>query len=320
MTLIGIQTELQANQKSLSDTWTLDNTNYDAETLLGTIVQQGASFEPLYSDPDYFYLMSGLWWKRWKKTFQAWFDVLDMEYNPIENYDRQEQWHEDTLDLGSESTEHSTTTTVDNDTSYSNQGNDKTIEDDDNQLTESGSTKTVTDQDTKNTESGSTGVSGSGTLRAPGNSGSNSQTTTNSVSAYDASTYQPHDQTATTTNRSEDTTSNQTTTHGKIDTGTNDVTETITHGKVLTGTDDKTTTRTYSETGSGANDSTTDVEGTSATDRSNDRDLDHTGRIHGNIGVTTSQQMIESELKLRYWNVYEHIGSIFCKEMLISVY
>lgn len=43
-------------------------------------------------------------------------------------------------------------------------------------------------------------------------------------------------------------------------------------------------------------------------------------RIHGNIGVTTSQQMLESELKLQYWNLYNKISNLFMKEFCIMVY
>lgn len=46
----------------------------------------------------------------------------------------------------------------------------------------------------------------------------------------------------------------------------------------------------------------------------------HTGRIHGNIGVTTSQQMLESELDLGYWNIYSRITDMFLKEFCIMIY
>lgn len=42
--------------------------------------------------------------------------------------------------------------------------------------------------------------------------------------------------------------------------------------------------------------------------------------IHGNVGVTTSQQMLESELQLQYWNLYNKISNIFMKEFCIMVY
>lgn len=55
---------------------------------------------------------------------------------------------------------------------------------------------------------------------------------------------------------------------------------------------------------------------TTETDNTNVR----TGRAHGNIGVTTSQQMLESELDLGYWNLYERMTDLFLKEFVIPVY
>lgn len=46
----------------------------------------------------------------------------------------------------------------------------------------------------------------------------------------------------------------------------------------------------------------------------------HDGRIHGNIGVTTSQQMLISELDLGYWNIYEKITDLFLTNFVIPVY
>ena len=44
------------------------------------------------------------------------------------------------------------------------------------------------------------------------------------------------------------------------------------------------------------------------------------GRTHGNIGVTTSQQMLQSELDIDRWNLYEHIADLFQDEFCIAVY
>ena len=47
----------------------------------------------------------------------------------------------------------------------------------------------------------------------------------------------------------------------------------------------------------------------------------HTNHIHGNIGVTTSQQMLESEMKLREnYNIYRLISDLFIKEFCIMTY
>ena len=46
----------------------------------------------------------------------------------------------------------------------------------------------------------------------------------------------------------------------------------------------------------------------------------HEAHLFGNIGVTTSQQMLESELNIATWNLYEHISDIFIDEFCILVY
>lgn len=49
-------------------------------------------------------------------------------------------------------------------------------------------------------------------------------------------------------------------------------------------------------------------------------DSKHEGYVHGNIGVTTSQQMLEAELDIAKWNIYEHITDIFLQEFIIPIY
>lgn len=51
-----------------------------------------------------------------------------------------------------------------------------------------------------------------------------------------------------------------------------------------------------------------------------DDDFERTSHIHGNIGVTTSQQMIESEIELRKFNIYDYIADLFAAEFLVRVF
>lgn len=46
----------------------------------------------------------------------------------------------------------------------------------------------------------------------------------------------------------------------------------------------------------------------------------HKLRAFGNIGVTTSMQLIESELELDAWNLYEHITDLFLDEFCVLLY
>ena len=57
----------------------------------------------------------------------------------------------------------------------------------------------------------------------------------------------------------------------------------------------------------------------SAVNSSND-EVKHEAHLYGNIGVTTSTQMLEDFLRVERWNIYEHIADLFCDEFCIPVY
>lgn len=102
MTILAIERELNHSSKSLKDDWQLDNENFDADIMLAALINKGASFEPLYSDPDYFYIMNRYFWLKWSRTFTEWFNAFDIEYNPLDNYDRHEKSSDSINDEGSE--------------------------------------------------------------------------------------------------------------------------------------------------------------------------------------------------------------------------
>ena len=68
------------------------------------------------------------------------------------------------------------------------------------------------------------------------------------------------------------------------------------------------------------NDGSVGTTSSDSTETAMSNDSEHNGRIHGNIGVTTSQQMLTSELELGYWNVYQKITELFLQEFTIPVY
>lgn len=188
----------------------------DKQTLVDNILLRSGEFEVLYPDMDFLKYSIGAWSRKWQRTFDRWITALNIEYNPLENYDRQEDWT-DTRDVSG-------------------------------------------------TTSGTTGGTSSSTT-----GGTTSSTTTNKISAYDA---------------------------GNALT-TRDQTE-------VSGTDSSTSSGSTSLTESGSH--------------SLDDDLTHSGRIHGNIGVTTSQMMLQSELDLGLWNIYEKITDLFLTEFVLPIY
>ena len=113
-----------------------------------------------------------------------------------------------------------------------------------------------------------------------------------SVSAYDSSSYQPKEKT----------------THdmGTVEHATNGSVTNVTSGKDTTnnsGTDDMTRSGTLADTSGGET-----------------YNASHKAHIYGNIGVTTSTQMLEDYLRMERWNIYEQIADIFVDEFCIQIY
>ena len=65
---------------------------------------------------------------------------------------------------------------------------------------------------------------------------------------------------------------------------------------------------------------TTGGSGTGSAVNSSNDEVKHEAHLYGNIGVTTSTQMLEDFLRVERWNIYEHIADIFCDEFCIPVY
>ena len=227
LTLIGINKFLNMQNDDLFVNLTLP-TGIDKDILTNNILLKGADFEVMYSDPYFLQEAIGMWSSKWQRTFEKWVEALAIEYNPLENYDRKEDWS-DTLNRGLKT----------------------------NARRDSGNTRTFDNTDTT----------------TPGTT----ITEETQVSAYDSSSYQPSQQVTTSP------------------TGDGDV---LAHAGTI-----------KDEYG----------EGTSGSETENSKTV-RDGRIHGNIGVTTSQQMLEAELKIAEWNLYEHITDLFLEEFVIPIY
>lgn len=177
---------------------------------------------------------------------------------------------------------------------------------------------------------------------------SDNSTEYNYVSAFDSGydsqgnpIYQPSTKSTTTASGTSNTTtsgsSNTTTTDDRTtttDTTKNGTTsDTKTGSETTSGTDDRTTDTTYSETGTDDRTTTTNTSETGTDDRTttfneqtqgtdkNTRDYTHTLHSWGNWGITTTaQKLLEQELRIRAFDIYEHMADIFIDEMMIRVY
>jgi len=309
VTLVGMNNEVKAvTGHEINSTWGVSSDSYDNDVMLETIIRKGGRFEPLYTDPVYFDAQCQMFWKKWFRTFDKWFTVFDKEYEPLWDRNGYEEIHEDTFDKGTNDTITKNKEVIDDDTT----ANSTEVMDDD---TTANSKEVMEDDTTEN----STEVMADETTFSSTEVMDDDTTghTENKVSAFDSSEYSPHDESDTrgtddrTTTTNSNGTDDRTTT--KNSTGTDDRTTTTTS----TGTDDRTTTT----NSTGTDDRTTNFDGNIDNDTTNDRDFDHTLHSWGNWGISqTSQKLLEQELKVQAWNIYDHIADIFCKELLITVF
>ena len=191
----------------------------DKQIFVDALVQSCGHTPLLHPDPGYLHYYIPAWGKRTYKIWEKLAATLDLEYNPIENYDR------------------NTTYTDTTDRSLNR---------------------------TTNNSSESHGTNHS--------TGENSNSTEEKVSADNSSEYQP-DRTS------------------KVSGTTSDL-------------------LTMNSNGSDSGEMT-DAENVTHT---------YTERTHGNIGVTTSQQMIQSERDLVRYDFYMEIVNSFKKEFCLLVY
>ena len=175
----------------------------DKDKLIDNILLEAGERSVIYSDPDFLKNAIGIWSNTYQATFERWANALAIEYDPLENYDRREEW------------------------------------------TDERNTETNT-EDTQTTEQISSGTNTQSRVAYPDN--------------------QWHDGIK------------------DVDSGSQDIT--------------------VNGSGSGTGSETSE----------------HEGRIHGNIGVTTSQQMLTSELELGYWNIICKITDLFIENFIVMIY
>lgn len=91
ITMVGLMNYCEANNINLWASLDLPAGMNDQD-FINAVVLRGGEFEVLYPDPDYFAGAIGAWSQMRKHTFERWVKALAIDYEPLENYNRQESW------------------------------------------------------------------------------------------------------------------------------------------------------------------------------------------------------------------------------------
>ena len=215
----------------------------DKTVLIDNLLLDCAELEVLYPDLDFLKIIIGRWSEKSLPVWDKLYKTTVLEYDPIENYNRIEEWEE----TGKENTTET--------------GTDTTID---------------TGKETGTGSGNSSGTSNGDTT--------NAGTSVLSNVAFNTDVFKDTSkQTDNNTSTTENTSSSKMSTSFENNTNkSSTLTRNMAHG--------------------------------------GDNNVKHTGHIHGNIGVTTSQQMIQSEREVALFNIYDVIIADFKAKFCIGVY
>lgn len=256
-TLWGMEQYFQYKHKSLFDEIRLPD-GVDKQTLVNTILVEAGELEVMYTDGDFLKVAINTWFERKYNMLDRWIKAINIDYKPLENYNRTERW-----------TDKSDGTTSNNGTKNSTTNN-------------SGS-----DSGTNTNEETIDNISSDSTTM-----GAQTSSDETKVSAFNANEYSPSQKDESTISERTDTTS-----------GTGKTTASSTFTKNNEYAHESTVVDTTSDNGTSSNNS------------------EHIGEMYGNIGVTTSQQMLQAEMTL--WgkiDIYRDTAEMFVQDFCIMIY
>ena len=274
------------------------------DNVVNAIMVDGGEFGVLYTNPVLMRDQITMWSAFKLPEWQRFLNALELEYNPIENYDRKESWTD------AKSGEKHDTGSISATGSGTDSGS--VAEKSSGINAERG---TVTDTDTgtisKTVEENSAGSS----ILNRTVTDSGEPTSTEKVAAYNTESVLNNKKIENVTDNesvtAEISSSNINT--NSIDTDTHNLTtqrtlNTDTLSDVQRSTEDS-RTRTNMQTQTSAQNGTENVI------------ADHTGRAHGNIGVTSSQELLKQEFEIaRLASVFRYIADDFIRQFCIMVY
>ena len=267
----------------------------DKELLIDNILLELSEFEVLYNDPDFLKFAIGRWSSKELSNWEKLYNTTILTYNPIENYNRTENTTDlETRDLNGSNNQIRSGLASNQETRNLNGSNNETRDLDGSNI----ETRNLASTGTENNTTASTDI------------GSGSDTNVKSVTGFNGPDLVTKEQDVTTlgTTKATDTTSEST--FGGTDTGTKSI-ATEDNGTVQTLTTDAGTIN-NAMTDSGTVDVITTDKG--------EIDTTRTSNAFGNIGVTTTQQMIEQERKVLEFKIYDYIIKSFKLRFCITVY
>lgn len=299
----------------------------DKQITVDEILTRSGEFEVLYSDPNFMKLMIEHWGKKHYRTFEKWIEALNIDFEPLYNYDRYEEYTDDKIAQGQSK---SNLNSIDNSESTSAEsGSSKNNSVGSESSSDTSSTDTinnaVTTGDSHSTDDSTTTDTGHSMSQTSTDS-SSSETDNRNVAAYDSATMTPREEeikgnTSGQSGNGIASNENESVKTGTASENTNNVTQSSTDTQTATDHTNNMINQTESQNNASGNTRSGSASSSEQHNtNSNTEQIKHTAHLYGNIGVTTSSELLASYLDVERFNIYEQIADIFVDEFCIMVY
>lgn len=295
----------------------------DKNIAVNKILQETANLESFYTDPEYLSFSIKLWGDVNFWTFKKLYESTMFDYNPIWNKDG--TITETREKASNEAYNGQTSRTAEDDTENENKRENvlKTASTASTDKTGQEIRDTAKTQNSNTTESGATSEE-TATNRTAGTDTTENTTTETSVAGFNSADYVKSGKTdADRTNGTEQNeTGNETKSGTETKTGTGSVSETERAGGATSERTDgtETTDGTESTTERGKTGRRTAETGTDEQTRTAGENERYERTERGNIGITSTQQLIKEEREVSLFRLYEYIADDFKKNFCILVY
>ena len=308
-------------------------------TLRDLIEVECGSLRVVYDNPVIMEMYTNFWASTNRPRWLELAKTMEYEYNAINNYDRTEEIVDSeeanengenenvAKRAGTEAGKISDSGRVENTITGSNSESETVSET--GSATGSGTSKVTGNASGTVTKNSSIDKNITSSVEETENENGNSE---NSVAGFDSSELEIREGTATARNAeknventgAENVSGEEEET--RTDTSENNETHTTTATSEKTGTTERESELNRSETGANSNERTSEntIENNEETsgnyNKTVKRTNTHTAKISGNIGVTTTQEMIEQERKVWMFNLYKLIAEEFKQNFCVMVY
>lgn len=333
-TLSGFENFMNNNDSSLFAEVELP-VGVNSDIVKAVILERYGEMETLYADPYRMKFATTLFFKKHSRTFEKWFNAINMDYEPLYNYDRYEEWTDEGAGSKNANSNHRNSmlengNTSDADSSTGSNTRTSNISASENNREDANHSGSNTSNDAMAISEGTTEATNSEKL-SNGNSQRNTATDgTNKIAAYNSITLPDAEKEVSTGYEASANSNVENDSINGTSTRTGNNTNARSGADYSEDSKNSATSKAENETTTDSATGSTSANASHSNARSEDGTINstestaslgtHKGHLYGNIGVTTSSALLKEFLDISEWSFFDHVADLYAEELLLMIY